>query len=170
MFWSLSSVSPGTITYLIFLLLKSKKMFNKTLNLLKKVKFASKLADPIAESFDTIQLTLNKKILVISTALSVCFWLLIGISSYFVLRAVGIDNLEIIKVVSIYSSSIIVGAASLIPGGVGVAEGSIAGLLNLSGINLSVALALGILIRIFTLWYGVVAGFVALKISGGLSD
>ena len=155
---------------LIFLLLKSKKMFNKTLNLLKKVKFASKLADPIAESFDTIQLTLNKKILVISTALSVCFWLLIGISSYFVLRAVGIDNLEIIKVVSIYSSSIIVGAASLIPGGVGVAEGSIAGLLNLSGINLSVALALGILIRIFTLWYGVVAGFVALKISGGLSD
>ena len=55
-------------------------------------------------------------------------------------------------------------------GGVGVAEGSIAGLLNLSGINLSVALALGILIRIFTLWYGVVAGFVALKISGGLSD
>ena len=155
---------------LIFLLLKSKKMFNKTLNLIKKVKFASKLVDPIAESFDTIQLTLNKKILVISTALSVCFWLLIGISSYFVLRAVGIDNLEIIKVVSIYSSSIIVGAASLIPGGVGVAEGSIAGLLNLSGINLSVALALGILIRIFTLWYGVVAGFVALKISGGLSD
>ena len=84
--------------------------------------------------------------------------------------SVGIDDLEIIKVVSIYSSSIIVGAASLIPGGVGVAEGSIAGLLNLSGINLSVALALGILIRIFTLWYGVVAGFVALKISGGLSD
>ena len=162
----ISSIALG----LIFLLLKSKKMFNKALGLIKKVKFASKLTDPIAESFDTIQMSLNKKTLVISTALSVCFWLLIGTSSYFVLRAVGIDNLEIIKAISIYSSSIIIGAASLIPGGVGVAEGSIAGLLNLSGINLSVAFALGILIRIFTLWYGVVTGFVALKISGGLSD
>ena len=162
----ISSIALG----LIFLLLKSKKMFNKALGLIKKVKFASKLADPIAESFDTIQMSLNKKTLVISITLSVCFWLLIGTSSYFVLRAVGIDNLEIIGAVSIYSSSIIIGAASFIPGGVGVAEGSIAGLLNLSGINLSVAFALGILIRIFTLWYGVVTGFVALKISGGLSD
>ena len=162
----ISSIALG----LIFLLLKSKKMFNKALGLIKKVKFASKLTDPIAESFDTIQMSLNKKTLVISITLSVCFWLLIGTSSYFVLRAVGIDNLEIIGAVSIYSSSIIIGAASFIPGGVGVAEGSIAGLLNLSGINLSVAFALGILIRIFTLWYGVVTGFVALKISGGLSD
>lgn len=155
---------------MIFILLKSKKMFNKTLNLIKKVKFASKLADPIAESFDTIYLSLNKKTLVVSTILSICFWLLIGTSSYFVLSAVGINNLELLKVISIYSSSIIIGAASFIPGGVGVAEGSIAGLLHLSGINLSVAFALGILIRIFTLWYGVVVGFIALKISGGLSN
>ena len=174
-FWLLNiniyvPIIASIVLGLIFLLLKSKKMFNKALGLIKKVKFASKLTDPIAESFDTIQMSLNKKTLVISTALSVCFWLLIGTSSYFVLRAVGIDNLEIIGAVSIYSSSIIIGAASLIPGGVGVAEGSIAGLLNLSGINLSVAFALGILIRIFTLWYGVVTGFVALKISGGLSD
>jgi len=41
--------------------------------------------------------------------------------------------------------------------------------LNLSGINLSVAFALGILIRLFTLWYGVIVGFVALKVNGGLS-
>ena len=174
-FWLLNiniyvPIIASIVLGLIFLLLKSKKMFNKSIGLIKKVKFASKLADPIAESFDTIQMSLNKKTLVISITLSVCFWLLIGTSSYFVLRAVGIDNLEIIGAVSIYSSSIIIGAASFIPGGVGVAEGSIAGLLNLSGINLSVAFALGILIRIFTLWYGVVAGFVALKISGGLSD
>ena len=174
-FWLLNiniyvPIIASIVLGLIFLLLKSKKMFNKSIGLIKKVKFASKLADPIAESFDTIQMSLNKKTLVISITLSVCFWLLIGTSSYFVLRAVGIDNLEIIGAVSIYSSSIIIGAASFIPGGVGVAEGSIAGLLNLSGINLSVAFALGILIRIFTLWYGVVTGFVALKISGGLSD
>lgn len=155
---------------LIFLLLKSNKMFNKAVILIKKIKFASKLTEPISESFDTIQLSLDKKTSTLCIVLSVCYWLIIGISAYFVLKAVGIDDLEPIKAISIYSSSIIIGAVSFVPGGVGVAEGSIAGLLNLGGVNLSVALALGILIRIFTLWYGVIAGFIALKISGGFSN
>lgn len=174
-FWLLNisiyvPIIASIILALIFIILKSKKMFNKTLNLIKKIKFTSKLVDPISESFDTIQLTLTKKTLVVCTLLSICYWLLIGISAYFVLRAVGIDNLEPIKMISIHSSSLIIGAISFIPGGVGVAEGSIAGLLNLSGIDISVALALGILIRIFTLWYAVIVGFIVLKINGGLSN
>ena len=74
------------------------------------------------------------------------------------------------NVISIYSSSLILGAASFIPGGIGVTEGSIAGLLTLNGVDISIAFVLGILIRIFTLWYGVLVGFVALKISGGLTN
>lgn len=155
---------------LIFLLLKSKKMFTRAINLIKKMRFVSKIADPLSESFDTIQLSLNKKTLILCTILSICYWLIVGISAFFVLKAVGIDTLEPIKTVSIYSSSLIIGAASFIPGGVGVAEGSIAGLLSFSGIDISVAIALGILIRIFTLWYAVLVGFIALKINGGLSN
>jgi uncharacterized membrane protein YbhN (UPF0104 family) len=71
--------------------------------------------------------------------------------------------------ISIYSSSLIIGAISFIPGGVGITEGSIAGLLTLGGIELSVALVLGIMIRIFTLWFGVGIGFIFLKLSGGLA-
>ena len=74
------------------------------------------------------------------------------------------------NVISIYSSSLILGAASFIPGGIGVTEGSIAGLLTLNGVDISIAFVLGILIRIFTLWYGVLIGFIALKISGGLTN
>lgn len=155
---------------LVFLLLKSKKMFSKTINLVKKIKLVSKMADPISESFDTIQLSLDKKTFVLCTVISICYWLMVGIGAFLVLKAVGIDTLEPIKAISIYSSSLIVGAASFIPGGVGVAEGSIAGLLSLSGIDISVAFALGILIRIFTLWYAVIVGFIALKINGGLSN
>jgi len=161
-------IASVTLASILFLL-KSKKIFNKILFMFRKMKFTSKLVEPISESFDTIQLSLNKRTFVACTSLSVCYWLVIGLSAYLVLKAVGIDNLEPTKVISIYSSSILLGAASLIPGGVGVAEGSIAGLLNLSGINLSVAFALGILIRLFTLWYGVIVGFVALKVNGGLS-
>lgn len=174
-FWLLNiniyvPIIASVVLVLIFLLLKSKKMFNRAINLIKKMKFVSKIADPISESFDTIQLSLNKKTLTLCTILSICYWLIVGIGAFFVLKAVGIDTLEPIKVVSIYSSSLIIGAASFIPGGVGVAEGSIAGLLSLNGIDISVAIALGILIRIFTLWYAVLVGFIALKINGGLSN
>ena len=37
-------------------------------------------------------------------------------------------------------------------------------------IELSLALTIVIVIRIFTRWYGVSFGFIALKLSGGLTD
>lgn len=172
-FWLLSiniyvPIIASIALSLVFLLLKSKKLFSKTVNIVKKIKFVSRMADPISESFDTIQLSLDKKTFVICTIISICYWLIVGIGAFFVLKAVGIDTMEPIKTISIYSSSLIIGAASFIPGGIGVTEGSIAGLLSISGIDISIAFALGILIRIFTLWYAVVVGFIALKINGGL--
>lgn len=161
-------IIASIILAVFFLFLKSKKIFSRTTNLIKKVKFASKIADPISESFDTIQLSLNKKTFVMCSILSICYWIIVGIGAFFVIVAVGIDDLEPFKAISIYSSSLIVGAASFIPGGFGITEGSIAGLLSLNGIDISVAIALGILIRVFTLWYAVIVGFIALKMNGGL--
>lgn len=96
--------------------------------------------------------------------------MLIGTSSYFVLLALEINTINYFHMISIYSSSIIIGAVSLIPGGVGVAEGSITGLLSLGGVEISIAFVIGILVRVFTLWYGVIIGFILLKINGGIND
>ena len=55
------------------------------------------------------------------------------------------------------------------PGGIGITEGSMGGLLSLQGIEFSFALIVAVIIRIFTSWYTVIVGFIALKISGGFS-
>ena len=154
----------------VFLLLRSRTAFNKILYLVKKIKFLSKFTESLSESYDTIHLSLNIKTLFLSIISSVTYWFVIGIAAYFVLKAVGIDTISIVNVVSIYSSSVIIGGLSFIPGGIGVTEGSIAGLLSLNGIDISIAFVLGILIRIFTLWYGVLIGFIALKFSGSLTN
>lgn len=154
----------------IFLLLRSRTAFNKILNLVKNMKFLSKFIESISESYDTIHLSLNRKTLFLSILSSITYWFIVGIAAYFVLKAVGIDDINYVNVVSIYSSSVILGAASFIPGGIGVTEGSIAGLLNLNGVDISIAFVLGILIRIFTLWYSVLIGFIALKVTGGLTN
>ena len=163
-------IIASTCLTVIFLILRSRTAFNKILNLVKNVKFLSKLTESLSESYDTIQLSLNRKTLFLSIISSIAYWFVIGVAAYFVLNAVGVDTVSYVNVISIYSSSLILGAASFIPGGIGVAEGSIAGLLTLNGVDISIAFVLGILIRIFTLWYGVLVGFIALKISGGLTN
>ncbi len=163
-------IIASTCLTVIFLLLRSRTAFNKILNLVKNIRFLSKVTESLSESYDTIHLSLNRKILFLSIISSIVYWFVIGIAAYFVLKAVGIDTVSYVNVISIYSSSLILGAASFIPGGIGVTEGSIAGLLTLNGVDISIAFVLGILIRIFTLWYGVLVGFVALKISGGLTN
>ena len=69
---------------------------------------------------------------------------------------------------SIYSSSLLIGAISFIPGGIGVAEGSIVGLLSVQGINLSDAMVIAVVIRLFTLWISTIVGLVALKTSNSI--
>ncbi len=176
--FGISYIESGNIALLIFtiilvsliILLRSKIIFTKLLSLLKKIKFLQNKVDGISNSYDSIQPSLNPKIFVSSTILSIIYWMLMGTSSYLVLLALDIDVIGYFHMISIYSSSVIIAAASFMPGGVGIAEGSIAGLLTLGGVEISIGILIGILVRIFTLWYGVILGFILLKINGGISD
>jgi uncharacterized protein (TIRG00374 family) len=63
--------------------------------------------------------------------------------------------------VFILAFSTVVGAASALPGGIGAAEVSIAGMLTLlAGITPAAASAATLLIRLATLWFGVLLGLV----------
>tara|TARA_Y100000748_G_scaffold284953_1_gene267122 strand:+ start:318 stop:548 length:231 start_codon:yes stop_codon:yes gene_type:complete len=76
--------------------------------------------------------------------------------------------MDLLSIISSYSSSLIVGALSFIPGGLGVAEGSLIGLFSLQNIDFSEAIVIVVLIRFFTLWFSTIAGFIALKTSKSL--
>ena len=173
----ISYIDSGNIVLLIFtillffiiILLRSKFIFTKLLLVFKRIKFLRDKTSNISDSYDSIQPSLSPKIFIFSTFFSILYWLLVGTASYFVLLALEIDTINYFHMVSIYSSSVIIGSASFIPGGVGVAEGSIAGLLTLGGIDISIAFIIGVLVRVFTLWYGVIIGFIMLKINDGIN-
>ena len=158
------------ILFSLIILLRSKIVFTKFLSLFEKIKFLRNKITSISDVYESIQPSLNPKIFLSSTLLSMIYWMLVGTSSYFVLLALEINTINYFHMISIYSSSIIIGAVSLIPGGVGVAEGSITGLLSLGGVEISIAFVIGILVRVFTLWYGVIIGFILLKLNGGIND
>ena len=154
----------------VFVLLSSRKAFNKIVSLLGKRKFTSKFVEPLSSSYDAIKNGIKGPITLYASSLSILFWLMEAISIYFILLAFGVETLEFITIISTYTTSIMLGILSFLPLGLGVVEGTLARFFTLHGIDVSLALTIVIVIRIFTRWYGVSFGFIALKLSGGLTD
>ncbi len=156
------------VLLIIFKILTSKKLFNKTISLLGKFKFLQKYLEPMSSSHEIIDHTLHDKNMILLSLLSISYWLVVGSAAFFVVQGFGISTIDLLSTISSYSSSLIVGALSFIPGGLGVAEGSLIGLFSLQNIDFSEAIVIVVLIRFFTLWFSTIAGFIALKTSKSL--
>ena len=152
-----------------FILISSKRIFNKLMVILEKRKITSKFVEPLLLSYDTVRKSIRGPIVFYATALTSIFWLLEAVIVYFVLLSFGVDDIEFLMVIPTYATSIMLGFLSFLPMGLGVVEGSLASFFSLQGIEVSLSLTLVIIIRVFTRWYGVAVGFVALRLSGGLT-
>ena len=154
---------------LLFYLINNKKYFLKIINKFSKIRFFKKYAEATSESLEIIQNLTRGKVLVYSVTLSIFFWFIECIAIHLLLSSFGINTIELLALIPMYTGSIILGVVSFLPFGLGVFEGSLAGFLSLHGIHLSISLTLVILARIITRWYSVFVGLVALKITRGLS-
>jgi uncharacterized protein (TIRG00374 family) len=134
-----------------------------------KTKFFSKYVDNMSEFHTIFQKSTNVKAATICILLGVTYWFIISAAAYYILIAFDVNVLDYLTVLAIYTTSILLGAISFVPAGIGVTEGSIAGLFTLNGIDISTALILSVMIRILTLWFSVCVGFIALKFTGWFS-
>ena len=148
----------------------SEKIFLKFLNKIEKIKFLKSFSNELPKSFNVIQKSTRGKIFPLSIILSVIFWFLDSMIAYLTLLSFGIDIIDYFVLMSIYTSSIILGVISFLPLGIGVVEGSLVGFLSINGIEFHLATAVVVFIRFFTRWIGVMAGFIGLKFSNILSD
>ena len=154
----------------VFVLLSSRKAFNKIVSLLEKRRFTSKFVEPLSSSYDAIKNGIRGPITLYACGLSMLFWLLEAISVYFILLAFGVEVIGFLAIISTYTTSIMLGILSFLPIGVGVVEGTLTSFFTMQGIDVSLALTIVIVIRLFTRWYAVSFGFIALKLSGGLTN
>ena len=153
-----------------FLLLSSRKTFNKIVSLLGRRKFTMKFVEPLSSSYDGVKNGIRGPISLFASGLSILFWMIEAISIYFILLAFGVETIEFLTIVSTYTTSIMLGILSFLPLGIGVVEGSLASFFTIHGIDISLSLTIVVVIRLFTRWYGVSFGFIALKLSGGLTN
>jgi uncharacterized protein (TIRG00374 family) len=166
---SLILISVSILIVIIFLIYY-RPIFEFILKRVTKTKFFSKYSENISDSYEIVRNSTTPQISLISFGLSILYWIIISIAVHFILLSFGIESVSILKTISIYSSSVVIGAISFIPGGLGITEGSLIGLFSLEGIDISLALILSVMIRILTMWYSVSIGFICLKFIGGLSS
>jgi len=100
-------------------------------------------------------------LLAFATATSVCAWAAEALGFWIVLAQIGLHVSGPIAAF-IYAASLLAGAVSFMPGGLGGSEAAMFALLRWSGADTSQAVAATVLIRLATLWFAVVIGAVVL--------
>lgn len=108
-------------------------------------------------------------VLALAVGIGVISWGGEAAAFYLVLTALGLPPHAMLAVQAAFILAVatLVGAASMLPGGLAAAEGSLAGLLLLLGVTRdpSVAAAATLIIRFATLWFGVAVGTAGLLIA-----
>jgi uncharacterized membrane protein YbhN (UPF0104 family) len=107
---------------------------------------------------------LETPLLVGMTALSAASWFCECLAAYVCVRGLRLD-LSLGDTVVVFSLGSLAGALSFLPGGLGVAEGSMTGLIRVLGdVSRAGAVAATLLIRLATLWFAVALGLVGLAV------
>jgi uncharacterized membrane protein YbhN (UPF0104 family) len=130
------------------------------IGLLERVPFMRGLAARGRRAYESMQRLLRLKVMAVATLISVPAWFWECVAFYFVVKGVG-SGLPLLKATSIYGFSSVAGALSMLPGGLGVMEGSLAALLGRSGVPRAQAVGATMVIRVCTLWFAVLVGAAA---------
>lgn len=102
--------------------------------------------------------------LLFAVGIGVVSWSFEGFVVYLAVQALG-GEISVLASIFVVSFSSLLGAVSFLPGGLGVAEGSIMALLLLMGLESEMAAATTIITRVSTLWLGVFIGLAGLALA-----
>jgi len=135
--------------------IRSKTISGKIILLLEKR--MGKHAENIKMMHATFEILMKPAGLILMSFVSALAWFFECLVMYFTILGFG-QSISITVSTFIFSFASLAGAVSMVPGGLGVAEGSISGMLQYFGTAPAVSVAITIIVRSVTLWYGTIIG------------
>ena len=158
----------GIIAYIVLLFfviiivfISNRKIAEFFIDRLSRISFLHKHVENIKTLYESSYLLIKPKPLFYMFLVSVFSWFFECFGFYLILINFGQD-VSILWPTFVFALSIIVGAVSMLPGGLGVTEGSLSLLLINGGMAKETAVASTIIIRVVTLWFAVLLGVVFL--------
>ena len=138
----------------------AKAQLKSTINRLLPRKLASAGGDGLA----VLRQLLQPALLLQVTVIGALAWSLEGMSLWLLLRGMGIGAVGIGGATIAHTAAGLIGALTLLPGGLGSTEAGTVGLLALQGVGVAVATPATLLIRLMTLWFATALGVLCLII------
>ena len=150
----------GLIILTGLIIISNKKLFYKIISLFSNISFISKHILKIRTAYDSSSKLLSITPLLLMTLLSMVSWGFECLGYYLILTnfKIGID---VLWAFFSYSFATIVGALSMLPGGLGVTEGSLTLMLVQKGLSEHNAFAATFIVRAVTLWFAVLVGAIS---------
>jgi uncharacterized protein (TIRG00374 family) len=150
------------------LALQNPERLHRALNLLDRTQATARLRDHALAFLSAAAELLRPGLLVKAVVLGLVSWSGECLAFFLVLIGLGLqaDSELLLIATFVLAVSSLLGGASMLPGGLGIADASIAGMLLLlvddPAMNRSLAVAATLLIRFATLWFAVGIGVIAL--------
>jgi len=116
--------------------------------------------EPFRTFYERSSQLLSLPNLLAGTGLGVLAWGFEGVALWFILRDLGIMNLSLPLSVFVFAMSVLIGTAAMLPDGIGSSEALMIGMLIVFGVPNGIAVTATILVRLVTLWYGVVLSII----------
>lgn len=136
--------------------IKSEKISGMVISILEKR--AGKYSKDIKTMHATFLQLMHPKNMVGLSFLSAFAWFFECLALYFVILGFG-QSLSVLLSTFVFSFASLIGAISMIPGGLGIAEATISGMLQYFGLTSVDSVGVAIIIRFGTLWFGAILGF-----------
>lgn len=137
----------------------------------ERVPLVKKVVPTLREFYEGSFTLFKPRATLLAVGLGTVSWLGEGIGFSFILRGLGLPATAEMTTNAIFilAFSTVVGAVTALPGGLGAAEASIAGMLVLvAGMDAGIASAATLLIRLGTLWFGLALGLAVWLFSADL--
>jgi glycosyltransferase 2 family protein len=152
----------GIFFILVVALISNRKIAVAFIKQLEKIKFLKKYTAAIYNLYESSYLLLRPVPLVKMSLLSFVPWLFECFGYYIILINLGVE-VSFLWASFSYCFATIVGALSMLPGGLGVTEGSLTYLLVRKHYPKDLAVASTFIIRVVTLWFAVLVGVISIS-------
>ena len=138
-----------------FVVIKSKTISNRLISMLEHK--MRRYTENIKTMHRTFENTMELKGLIGMSFLSAFAWFFECIGMFLVILGFK-ECISITQATFIFSFASLAGAVSMIPGGLGVAEVTMSGLLQFFGLTPTTSVGVALIVRFGTLWYGAIMG------------
>jgi glycosyltransferase 2 family protein len=166
-FGALALLGVAALAALAVALIQARLLVHGVLRIMSARPRLARLADVLATVYDSARELLTWPRLAIAVGVGVLSWGGECLAMYLILLGLGAaPSLELVNQATFaLAAGSLVGSASLLPGGIGAAEGTLAAVLDLVARQpRDVAAAATLLIRACTLWFGVALGAASLLV------